>query len=117
MEQNKMLKNVKISNNKLNITTLAVILIYLAYFTTCFGISLQYLSEIKTQISMNTQLYSMAPTLQYSYLYFMNDLLSDNSTTPPSDLGRGEGSSESSKSQGGHRRTLGSEPSKPQGST
>jgi hypothetical protein len=40
MEQSKMLKDIKISNNKLNITTLAVILIYLIYFSTCFGISL-----------------------------------------------------------------------------
>lgn len=30
----------------------------------------------------------MAPTLQYSYLYFMNDLLSDNAQTDPKDLAR-----------------------------
>jgi len=27
---------------------------------------------------MNTKLYAMAPTLQYSYLYFLTDLLTDN---------------------------------------
>lgn len=30
----------------------------------------------------------MAPTLQYSYLYFMNDILSDNTETDPKDLSR-----------------------------
>ena len=48
MEQSKMLKEIKIGNNKLNIILLAVILIYLTYFSTCFGISLQYLSMLKT---------------------------------------------------------------------
>jgi len=54
MDQSKMLKQIKIGNNRLNIITLAVIAIYLTYFSTCFGISLQYLSMIKDQITMNT---------------------------------------------------------------
>lgn len=40
MEHSKMLKEIKIGNNKLNIITLSVILVYLVYFSTCFGISL-----------------------------------------------------------------------------
>jgi hypothetical protein len=40
MDHNKMLKDIKISNNKLNIVTLSVIFVFLTYFSVCFGISL-----------------------------------------------------------------------------
>jgi len=76
-----MLKDIKISNNKLNMVTLSVILIFLAYFSTCFGVSLQYLSQINSQIQTNTQLYSEQPALQYTYLYFLTDILLDGSET------------------------------------
>ena len=80
LDHNKMLKEIKISNNKLNLITLSVILIFLAYFSTCFGVSISYLNQISNQVSTNTQLYSESPTLQYSYLYFLKDILLDNST-------------------------------------
>jgi hypothetical protein len=41
-----MLKDIKVSNNKLNMITLSVIIVFLTYFSTCFGISLNYLSQI-----------------------------------------------------------------------
>lgn len=44
LDHNKMLKDIKVSNNKLNMVTLGVILVFLTYFSTCFGISLNYLS-------------------------------------------------------------------------
>lgn len=46
LDHNKMLKDIKVSNNKLNMVTFGVIIIFLAYFSTCFGISLNYLSQI-----------------------------------------------------------------------
>lgn len=44
LDHNKMLKDIKISNNKLNMVTLTVILVFLTYFSTCFGVSLSYLN-------------------------------------------------------------------------
>ncbi len=44
LDHNKMLKDIKVSNNKLNMITLSVIVVFLTYFSTCFGISLNYLS-------------------------------------------------------------------------
>ena len=46
MDHNKMLKDIKISNNKLNFVTLTVILVFLTYFSTCFGVSISYLNQI-----------------------------------------------------------------------
>jgi len=43
LDHNKMLKDIKVSNNKLNMITLSVIVVFLTYFSTCFGISLNYL--------------------------------------------------------------------------
>jgi|LauGreDrversion4_2_1035121.scaffolds.fasta_scaffold332189_1 hypothetical protein len=54
LDHNKMLKEIKISNNKLNLITLSVILIFLAYFSTCFGVSISYLNQISNQVSTNT---------------------------------------------------------------
>jgi hypothetical protein len=77
-----MLKDIKVSNNKLNMITLSVIIVFLTYFSTCFGISLNYLSQIETYVEDNTKLYSEQPALQYTYLYFLTDILLDkNSTT------------------------------------
>lgn len=81
LDHNKMLKDIKISNNKLNLITLTVILVFLTYFSTCFGVSLQYLNQIRAQVQTNTELYSEQPALQYSYLYFLTDILLDNSAT------------------------------------
>ncbi len=78
LDHNKMLKDIKISNNKLNMVTLSVILVFLTYFSTCFGISLSYLNQIQSQVQTNTQLYSEQPALQYTYLYFLTDILLDN---------------------------------------
>ena len=46
LDHNKMLKDIKISNNKLNMVTLSVILIFLTYFSVCFGVSMNYLNQI-----------------------------------------------------------------------
>ena len=54
LDHNKMLKDIKISNNKLNMVTLSVILIFLTYFATCFGVSLSYLNQISSQVTTNT---------------------------------------------------------------
>jgi hypothetical protein len=43
--------------------TLSVILIFLAYFSTCFGISLNYLSQIQGYVDSHTKLYSETPAL------------------------------------------------------
>lgn len=58
LDHNKMLKDIKISNNKLNMVTLSVIVVFLTYFSTCFGVSLNYLNEISNQVDTNTKLYS-----------------------------------------------------------
>lgn len=76
-----MLKEIKISNNKLNMVTLAVISIFLTYFSTCFGVSLSYLDQISSSVTTNTQLYSEPPALEYTYLYFLTDILLDSSET------------------------------------
>lgn len=78
LDHNKMLKDIKISNNKLNMITLSVILVFLTYFATCFGVSLSYLSQIKDNVEIDTQLYSEQPALQYTYLYFLTDILLDD---------------------------------------
>ena len=75
-----MLKDIKVSNNKLNMVTLGVILIFLTYFSTCFGISLNYLSQIQTYVSTQTKLYSEQPALEYTYLYFLTDILLDDTS-------------------------------------
>ena len=80
MDHNKMLKDIKISNNKLNFVTLTVILVFLTYFSTCFGVSISYLNQISSQINTDIQLYSQEPALEYTYLYFLTDLLLDNSS-------------------------------------
>lgn len=72
-----MLKDIKISNNKLNMVTLSVIVVFLTYFSTCFGVSLNYLDTIRGQIETNTKLYSEQPALEYTYLYFLTDILLD----------------------------------------
>jgi hypothetical protein len=77
LDHNKMLKDIKVSNNKLNMITLSVIVVFLTYFSTCFGISLKYLSEIQGYVETNTKLYSEQPALQYTYLYFLTDILLD----------------------------------------
>jgi hypothetical protein len=46
LDHNKMLKDIKVSNNKLNMITLSVIVVFLTYFSICFGISLNYLGKI-----------------------------------------------------------------------
>jgi hypothetical protein len=51
LDHNKMLKDIKVSNNKLNMVTLGVILIFLTYFSACFGISLNYLSQIDSYVT------------------------------------------------------------------
>ena len=79
LDHNKMLKDIKISNNKLNMVTLSVIVIFLTYFSTCFGVSLNYLNDISNQVDTNTKLYSEQPALEYTYLYFLTDILLDNS--------------------------------------
>jgi len=58
LDHNKMLKDIKVSNNKLNMVTLGVILIFLTYFSTCFGISLNYLSQIDSYVTTQTKLYA-----------------------------------------------------------
>jgi len=78
-----MLKDIKISNNKLNIVTLTVILLFLAYFSACFGVSINYLNTIANQVTTNAQLYQEQPALQYTYLYFLTDILLDSSETTP----------------------------------
>ena len=64
MDHNKMLKDIKISNNKLNFVTLTVILVFLTYFSTCFGVSVSYLNQISSQIKTNILLYSEEPALE-----------------------------------------------------
>jgi hypothetical protein len=44
LDHNKMLKDIKVSNNKLNMITLSVIVVFLTYFSACFGVSLKYLN-------------------------------------------------------------------------
>jgi hypothetical protein len=88
LDHNKMLKDIKISNNKLNMVTLSVIMVFLTYFSTCFGVSLSYLGQIKSQIETNTKLYSEQPALQYTYLYFLTDLLLDTSQTTDQEWNR-----------------------------
>jgi hypothetical protein len=58
LDHNKMLKDIKVSNNKLNMVTLGVILVFLTYFSTCFGISLNYLSQIDSYVTTQTKLYA-----------------------------------------------------------
>ena len=86
LDHNKMLKDIKISNNKLNMVTLSVILVFLTYFATCFGVSLSYLGQIKDNVEINTQLYSEQPALQYTYLYFLTDILLDDQISSEVDL-------------------------------
>ena len=56
-EQDKILTGIKISNNKLNLTTFGVIVLFLTYFSVCFGVSLKYMNQINGYITTYTHLY------------------------------------------------------------
>lgn len=88
LDHNKMLKDIKISNNKLNMITLSVIVVFLTYFSTCFGVSLNYLNNIRSQIETNTKLYSEQPALEYTYLYFLTDILLDKAAVTDEEQNR-----------------------------
>lgn len=88
LDHNKMLKDIKISNNKLNMVTLSVIVVFLTYFSTCFGVSLNYLNSIRGQVETNTKLYSEQPALEYTYLYFLTDILLDNAENTEEEMTR-----------------------------
>lgn len=83
-----MLKDIKISNNKLNMITLSVIVVFLTYFSTCFGVSINYLNSIRGQIETNTKLYSEQPALEYTYLYFLTDILLDRAAVTEEEQNR-----------------------------
>ena len=51
-----MFKDIKVKNSKINIVTLIVIVVFMAYFLTSFAINMKYIQQIKNDTDVSNML-------------------------------------------------------------
>ncbi|CDW76577.1 pas domain s-box family protein [Stylonychia lemnae] len=81
IDKNKMFKDIKVQNSKINMITLFVIMIFISYFATSFAVNRNYIDDIQEGIDYQYELYSEKHSLQYVFLYFVQELMQNTVLT------------------------------------
>jgi hypothetical protein len=77
IDKEKMFKQIRVKNNRINTVTLSVILCFLAYFSFSFGINHIYVDDLRNAINDVNEIYSLHPTYLNTFFVFMYDVINN----------------------------------------
>eukprot|EP00347_Sterkiella_histriomuscorum_P019286 403342226 len=83
MDKNKMFKDIKVKNSKINLITLLVIFLFISYFATSFIVNNKFITEIHESIDYQYELYQEKHSIQYAFLYFIAQVMKNQTIYEP----------------------------------